>query len=218
VWPISKIKGYVKQAKIPLPDRLESYNFLTRTPLGDIFEKDFLAEINADDPLNLLRNSYSQPQTSSSLNRMLFLDLQFTLADNDLRKVNRMCELAGVDVKFPLLDEDIVRFSAALPPHLKVNGFKLRYFFKQALRDFLPSEILTKSKHGFGLPFGIWMDEHPPLRQLSMDSLSSLRGRNIIKAQYLDNLQKHHREHKSYYGVMIWVLVMLEQWLQSHHP
>jgi len=36
---------------------------------------------------------------------------------------------------------------------------------------------------------------------------------------YIDWIeQKHTSEHASYYGVMLWVLVMLEQWMQTHRP
>ena len=78
-------------------------------------------------------------------------------------------------------------------------------------------EILKKSKHGFGLPFGLWLNRHAPLRELVGDSLQSLRRRQYINPNYIDTLlNEQHREHASYYGVMIWVLVMLEQWLQSH--
>ena len=47
-----------------------------------------------------------------------------------------------------------------LPPDWKLRPFKLRWFFKEALRGFLPDEIITKKKHGFGLPFGVWMGRH----------------------------------------------------------
>ena len=55
------------------------------------------------------------------------------------------------------------------------------------------------------------------VRELVGDSLQSLRTRQFINPSYIDSLLDHgHREYASYYGVMIWVLVMLEQWLQSH--
>lgn len=214
---LSKIKSYIVQAKVPLPDRLESYNFLHRTALNDIFTADFLAQVNHQAPDELLRAEYRRTDAVSAINRMLHLDMKFTLADNDLRKVNRMCELAGVAVHYPLLDEDIVAFAAQLPPPLKVKGLKLRYFFKEALKDFLPQATITKSKQGFGLPFGVWMQTYPPLQQLAYDSLKSLRGRGYIRPEYLDALIEQHRSgHAAYYGVMIWVLMMLEQWLQQH--
>ncbi|MDP1636712.1 MAG: asparagine synthase-related protein [Candidatus Nitrotoga sp.] len=214
---LRKLKSYIAQARIPLPDRLETYNFLHRTSPNEIFTADFLAQVNHQEPNAMLRAEYGRTDSTSSINRLLNLDLKFTLADNDLRKVNRMCELAGVAVHYPLLDEDIVTFAAQLPPFLKVKGLKLRYFFKEALKDFLPQETLTKSKQGFGLPFGVWMQTYRPLQELTYDSLKSLRGRGYIRPEYLDALIEQHRSgHAAYYGVMIWVLMMLEQWLQHH--
>lgn len=215
--PLQKLQSYIRQAQVPLPDRLEAYNFLHRTPLDDVFESDFLKHINPADPVEQMRAVYQRAHASSPINRMMYLDLKQTLADNDLRKVNRMCALAGVDVRYPLLDEDIVTFAATIPPELQVKGVNLRYFFKEALRDFLPTETLTKSKHGFGLPFGLWMNTHAPLRELAYYSLHSFRQRGYIKPAYLDQLIEQHRAgHASYYGVMIWVIMMLEQWLQLH--
>ena len=47
-----------------------------------------------------------------------------------------------------MLDDALVAFSTRLSPTLKLKGTSLRYFFKQALGDFLPQEILNKKKHG----------------------------------------------------------------------
>jgi len=215
--PVRKLRGYITQAKAPMPDRMESYNFLQRTPLTDIFEDGFLEMIDQTEPLNNVREVYNRTHSTSMLNRMLHMDLKITLADNDLRKVNRMCELAGVDVRYPLLDEAMVEFSGRVPPALKIRHLRLRYFFKRAMRDFLPREILTKKKHGFGLPFGLWLQTHPPLRDLAHDSITSLKRRGYVKPTYIDWLLHQHRsEHATYYGVMIWVLMMLEQWLAAN--
>jgi asparagine synthase (glutamine-hydrolysing) len=214
---LRKAKSYVEQARIPLPDRLETYNFLHREPMDQILMPDFLAQIQANQPEALLREVYDRTETHSFINRMLHLDLKFTLADNDLRKVTRACALAGVAVRYPLLDEALAAFSAELTPDEKVHGQYLRYFFKKTLADFLPREIIDKSKHGFGLPFGLWMQTHPELRALANDSLSTLRKRGIVQPAYIDRLLDQHRGgHASYYGVMIWVLMMLEQWLAQH--
>ncbi len=215
--PLRKLKSYISQARVPLPDRLEAYNFLHRTSLDEIFTSAFLEQVNSQVPDELLRTEYGRTDAIAPTNRMLHLDLKFTLADNDLRKVNRMCQLAGVEVQYPLLDEEIVMFAAQLPPDLKVKGLKLRYFFKEALKGFLPKETLTKSKQGFGLPFGVWMQTYPPLQKLAYDSLKSLRERGYIRPEYIDDLIEQHRSgHAAYFGVMIWVLMMLEQWLQHH--
>jgi hypothetical protein len=53
-----------------------------------------------------------------------------------------------------MLHQDVVDVSTRVPPDLKMQGTDLRTFYKRAMADFLPSEIINKSKHGFGLPFG----------------------------------------------------------------
>lgn len=217
MMPLRKLKSYVEQARVPLPDRLESYNFLHREPLGNIFTPDFLAAIDGEEPLQICRETYDRTCSHSILNKMMHLDLKNTLADNDLRKVNRMCQLGGVEVRFPLLDEALVEFSARVPVDLKLKGQELRWFYKQALKDYLAPETLNKSKHGFGLPFGLWMQEYAPLHDLAHDSLQAFRARGYVRDSYIEALQRHHNsEHAGYYGVMIWVIMMLEQWLQTH--
>jgi len=116
-----------------------------------------------------------------------------------------------------MLNDAVVAFAARLPPELKLKRTRLRYFFKEALRGFLPDEIITKSKHGFGLPFGPWLQTHQPLRQISLDSLADLKQRHIIRPEFIDELiSVHVKNHAGYYGTMVWVLMMLEQWLKHH--
>lgn len=217
---IRKARSYIQQASVPMPDRYESYNLLNRLGMTTILTDDFLNAIDPDGPMHLMRSIYHGAHAKTMLNRMLALDFRFTLTDNDLPKVTRMCELAGVDVAFPMLDDALLDFSLRLPPRLKLKGTQLRYFFKAALSDLLPKEIITKEKHGFGLPFGVWLQTHKPLQQLALDSLSSLKSRGIIRPEFIDQLTDQHlSSHAGYYGTMVWVLMMLEQWFtrQGQH-
>ncbi|MBS0554141.1 MAG: asparagine synthase [Proteobacteria bacterium] len=217
IMPLRKAQSYIQQARIPLPDRMETYNFLHRSPLEEIFEPEFLREVDTERPLELAREAYFRCGSTAMIERMMHLDHKITLADSDLRKVTRMCEAAGVEVRFPFLDDDLVAFSGQLKPAQKVNKGRLRVLFKDALRGFLPDETITKSKHGFGLPFGVWLNEHRPLKQLAEDALANLGKRGIVKPAYLQYLRREHATgHASYYGVMIWVLVELELWLQHN--
>ncbi|HJV24473.1 MAG TPA: asparagine synthase-related protein [Aromatoleum sp.] len=217
IMPVRKARSYIRQASVPLPDRLESYNFLHRDPLTDIFEPEFLAAVDTERPLAMMREAYFRAQSAEPVDRMMHLDHKITLADNDLRKVSRMCEAAGVDVRFPFLDTDLIDFSGTLSVDQKVSGNRLRVFFKEALSDFLPGETITKSKHGFGLPFGLWLAQDGPLRSPATSALESLGRRGIVRPDYLRRLwQEHSSGHASYFGVMIWVLIQLELWLQRN--
>ena len=215
--PLRKFRSYVDQASIPMPKRMETYNFLNRFGTRAVFTDAFLASVDQQAPIGLLNHIYGSAHADTLLNKMLAVDLRITLADNDLPKVTRMCELAGVEAVFPLLDADLVDFSVRLPSRLKLKGTKLRYFFKEALRDFLPEEIIAKRKHGFGLPFGLWLHTYPPLQTLARDALDTLKTRDIFDAGFIGAvMDKYLPEHPSYYGDMVWVMIMMEMWFRYH--
>ncbi|WAR46174.1 asparagine synthetase B family protein [Methylomonas rapida] len=208
-----KARRYIEQANTLMPDRLQDYNFLHRHDVADIFQDDFLTRIDTAEPLRLLKESYWRPEQASTLNRMLYMDWKTTLHDNDLVKVNRMCELAGVEVGYPLLDQRIVDLSCKIPSASKLQGQKLRWFYKQAMADFLPEPIINKSKHGFGLPFGVWLKDHQPLKELAYDAIHGLKKREYFKPAFLDHaIDMHQSIHAAYYGELIWILMMLELW------
>lgn len=213
---LRKLHSFVEQASPPMPLRYESRNLLDYLGIERVLAPEFLAAVDRTHPHALLREAYAPYAECSLINQMLGIDLRFTLADSDLPKVTRMCELAGTDVAFPLLDERLIEFSAQLPADLKLRGTQLRWFFKEALRDFLPPAIITKQKHGFGLPVGAWLVEHAQLRNLAAQAIDSLRPHRIVRPEAVDDLfRRRLHEHPRFFGTMVWVLMMLGLWLDS---
>ena len=214
-----KGRSYIEQAKVPLPDRMQMYNLLLRLGLDDVFEPDFLARVDSDDPLRQQRSVWHELPRASTLNRMLAYDWRYTLAEADLPKVCGTTSLAGVSVGFPFLEQAVVDFSLRLPTAYKLKGLKLRWFFKEALRGFLPDEIITKKKQGFGLPFGVWTMRHAGLKKLAEDALGSLAERGLVNPGFMRTLmQDRMPEHPHYYGTLVWILIVLEHWLRQHAP
>lgn len=211
--------GYIRQARTPMPDRLQAHNLLLRLGIDDVLTPAFLAGVDVGAPLSLQREVWRQSAAEAELDRTLAYDWRFTLAESDLPKVRGATQMAGLDVAFPLLDRALLDFSLKLPTSYKLKGLKLRWFFKEALRGFLPDEILTKKKHGFGLPFGVWACRHDGLRALSSDALRSIADRGIVRRDFVERLLGTLLPaHPGYYGEMVWILMMLEHWLRAHQP
>lgn len=216
---IRKAASYVNQASVPMPDRMMTYNLLVRLGVEKVLTDRFLAGVDQHDPVQQQRDVWAQVQTGSLVNRMLAFDWRYTLADCDLPKVVGTTALASVGVGFPMLDERLVAFSQKLPAAYKLKGLRLRWFFKEALRGFLPDEIITKKKQGFGLPFGVWANTHPALKALAADSLHSLAARGVVRTDFVETLLTQRLpEYPGYYGEMVWILMMLEQWLAAKAP
>ncbi len=214
-----KAGSYVEQARVPMPDRMQMYNLIMRMGPGEVLTPQLLAQIDTSTPLALQRSVWQAPQGGSALNKELSYDWRFTLAESDLPKVLGATGCAGLAVGFPMLDQRLLDFSLKLPTEYKLKGLKLRWFFKEALRGFLPDEIIKKKKQGFGLPFGVWANTHPALKALATDSLNSLARRGVVRADFVQTLLAQRLpEHPGYFGEMVWILMMLEQWLRVKAP
>jgi asparagine synthase (glutamine-hydrolysing) len=214
-----KAASYVRQARQPMPDRAAAYNLLEHIGADRLLTTAFLEGIDAGEPLALQRAVYARCDARSSVDRELAYDWRFTLSDNDLPKVIGSAQLAAVMTAFPLLDDAIVDLSLRLPPSRKVRGLTLRHFFKSALSDFLPVEILRKKKHGFGLPFGQWLVRDRALADFARQALEGLAGRGLLRptvpADVFDALLP---QHPKFYGEVVWIFTALECWLRMHAP
>ena len=216
---VRKAASYVRQARVPMPDRLQTYNLLEHLGLSAVLSPRFLQSVDSDAPHRQQREVWKQARAPHLVDRMLAFDWRYTLAETDLPKVCGTTQLAGVGVGFPMLDDRLLDFSLRLPTDYKLKGLKLRWFFKEALRGFLPDEIITKKKQGFGLPFGVWLTRDAALLRLASDAVDALVARGLVRAEFAHSLLNEYlREHPGYYGEMIWILTMLEHWLRKHAP
>ena len=172
-----KGKKYIRRATLPAAKRITSYDFFNVIPMERFLTSDFLAEVGAGyDPGEATARLHAEAPARTELDRQLYLDLHLTISDNDLFKVTRMTEAAGVTVRFPFLDQELAEFAMTVPASIKMRGRKLRTFFKRAYADLLPDEVRAKSKHGFGLPIAHWLQTDPVLLDMLHDLVLGRAG------------------------------------------
>lgn len=216
---LGKAQRYVQRASTPNPERFYSSEFYVAQERSRLLNGDFLASIRPTGPLDIARAHYQAAPATTEIDRLLYLDLKITIGDNDLFKVVRTAELAGIGVRFPMLDHPLAELTGALPASFKVRAGEKRYIFKRAFADLLPAEIIQKVKHGFGLPVSHWLKTHPGFRELARDTLLSTgsRGRGYYASGALESLFRlHETDPTPFYGDVLWTLLMLELWHRRH--
>lgn len=216
---LSLPRRYVRRANIPLPRRILSYHLLLSTPPEEMFEPGLLESAPPETWLNVAEEHFASAVAGNNLNRLLYLDVKMTLADNDLRKVLGTAEMAGVRARFPLIDYKLAKLSGRVPASLKMRGFEKRFVFKEAMKEILPHNVLYKKKHGFGVPVALWFLQDPRLQSLVTDVLtdSRTRQRGYFRPSFLDHLLKlHGGKDAHFYGEILWYLVALELWHRQH--
>ena len=194
--------------------RLASYFFWAKPSLAtELLSPEFRAAIDSDQvtaPLVSAQNML--PDNASDLDRMLYLECKYFLADHNLNYTDRMSMAYGVEVRVPLLDPDLVNFAAQLPDNLKQNGKIGKWIFKKAMEGRLPNDVIYRPKTGFGAPLRHWL--RGPLRPMVDELLdkASINRRGIFDAKAVAKLIERDLAGQVDAAYTIFALICIELW------
>ena len=148
----------------------------------------------------------------SDLQRMQYIDLQHSLANNLLVKADRMLMGSSLEGRVPFLDHRVVEFGLSLPDELKINGKQGKYFLKQWAEQWLSKEHLYAKKRGFHVPVKQWLGH--TLKARLVDVLPKNRAiKEWFQADAVVNLLKQPKLDTVSTRV-IWSLLEFALWYQ----
>lgn len=210
---LSKALQYADQ---PADRRMAGYFvWLRREVLQGLLSEDVREELRDVDPVEpLLEAIGSMPTHSHPLNRMLNLDFRYFLTDHNLNYNDKMGMAAGVEVRVPFLDPDLVAFAARLPVSYKQNGATGKWVLKQAMTPFLPPDVIHRPKAGFGVPLRDWMRGPLAPKIDEMLSQESLKRRGIFSARSVRRLIDQDRAGQIDAAYPIFELICIETWFR----
>lgn len=178
-----------------------------------LFAADFRPHVAREDPLSPLLSALEEiPAGVGPVSRMLNLDQRFFLPDHNLNYTDKMAMAAGIEVRVPFLDPELMSFSATLPDSLKQHGGVGKWLFKRTMEAHLPRDIIYRPKAGFGAPLRRWMRNE--LRAHFEHALSpeTIGRRGIFDAKAVDGLVKMDRVGRVDAAYPLFGLVCIETW------
>jgi asparagine synthase (glutamine-hydrolysing) len=120
----------------------------------------------------------------------------------------------------PLLDYKIVEFAFSLPANYKLGGSSgstTKWFFKKAMEDILPKEIIYRQKEGFSIPIKNWLKNE--LKDLMMEYLSKKRVKEagFFNYEYTRKMIEEHLANKQNHAHRLWALILFHLWHQKFY-
>ncbi len=154
----------------------------------------------------------SLPDGTAPLDRMLYLEQKFFLADHNLNYTDKMAMAAGVEVRVPFLDPDLVALATKLPAWYKQHGRTGKWILKKAMGAYLPADVVHRPKTGFGAPLRSWLREE--LRPLVDEVLSSasVRQRGLFDAAAVQRLIQADRMGRADSAYTVFSMLCIELW------
>jgi len=212
-----RVSKAFRYAHLSGDERIASYfRWIGLDHLDPVFHPALREEFTFGERSPVLKALDELSPTVPPLNRMLYLEAKFFLADHNLNYVDKVSMANGVEVRVPLLDPDLVDLVARLPLRYKQHGATGKWVLRKAMEPYLPREVLYRPKTGFGAPIRSWL--RGPLAPMVEDLLShsSLRRRELfdpVEVWKLIQLDRDRRYDASY---TIFSLMCIELWCRMY--
>jgi asparagine synthase (glutamine-hydrolysing) len=150
--------GYVGERGLGL-DEVVQTGVIERFPWAaywEVTERLFSDEVRAAiSPAVLVRErldaALPERRGHDVLNQALYLYTKYFLLEL-LELHDRTSLASGVEARLPFLDHRLVELLTPMPSDLKARNGQTKYVFKQAVKDFLPPEILQRRKTPMPVP------------------------------------------------------------------
>lgn len=151
----------------------------------------------------------------SGLDRAQYADLKFWLPGDILTKVDRTSMAVSLEAREPLLDHRLIEFAAALPERLRLRGGQGKWLMKQAMRRYLPDEVLFRPKQGFVTPISQWLRGPLVGSARAIGTSAALARTGWFDGAALSRVAEEHISGTTDHGRLLWQLLMLDRSL-SH--
>ena len=206
-----RLSGIGQRLSLPWPD-----DYLALVALANPADLRLLfGERAHTDPFGSVRQRFVRPDIDSHAEQILSGDMDTYLVDDILVKVDRTTMANSLEARAPLLDQNLIAFSARLPFDLKLHGEQGKYLFRKVAARLLPAEVLIKRKQGFAIPLATWFRNE--LRPMLLDTIGSraFKERGIFYHEGIQRLVNEHQQGLQDRGELLWMVMVLETWMRS---
>lgn len=190
-----------------------AYGFWDDAWRRTLYTRGFAWEVRECNPLARHLELYASRDTADPLDRALYVDALTFLPDSVLTVADCTARAAGLRLRLPMVDPDMVAAVAALPSGVKRRGAAGMYALRALLTRELPPGLLPPARR---VPARhAWLA--PALRALVPSVLLAPRfdGRGIVSRPALRRLWNEHRRGRRDHAHRLWSLLMLEFWFRN---
>ncbi len=192
-------------------DIISRFNEVLKSTLyGDRF-----ADFNFCPSADVISSVYNNTTARHKVEKIMETDLYTYLPEDILTKVDIASMASSLEVRSPFMDYEVVEFAASLPLKFKQRRVSSKHILKQAFSDMLPSEIINRSKKGFGVPLAVWF-RGVWREQLQEHLLEGLLVKDdFFKKNAIENMLNEHIVKKCDYSYPLWSMLILELFLEQ---
>jgi asparagine synthase (glutamine-hydrolysing) len=221
VWPLLphgvQGKNFLRHVSLDEDERfIDSVALFREDEKAALYTPELRASLRGASAKATLGRHFERFSALSTHSRMMRFDFETYLPEDVLTKVDRMSMAHSIESRVPLLDNEVIDFASTLPAGMKIHQGRRKHVLKEALKGFLPPEIIDRRKQGFGVPLDVWF--RGGLRDVFADVLGSARARQrgYFRPAFVERIVQEHLSGRRDHTLRLWQLLVLELWHRQY--
>ena len=139
---------------------------------------------------------------------MSYIDLKIWLGEALLSKVDRISMGNSLEVRTPFLDFNLVDYMFSIDSFIKIGNTN-KYLLKKIASNYIPKEIINRTKKGFNSPFNEWLKKEYKDKLLDViievnNSTNLFNQEYILHIYELSKLNKFKQHFYSLFVFSLW--------------
>jgi asparagine synthase (glutamine-hydrolysing) len=148
----------------------------------------------------------------SALEQFLYADLTLNLPSQMLTRLDRASMAHSVEARVPFLSHKMVEWALTIPTDLKLRGRTGKFILREAIKPWLPPEILTRPKQGFQIPMTDWLRGPFGDQARSIWNDSGARDLGYLRAATVDRLFAEHKKGAADHSRILYAITIFALW------
>jgi len=177
-----------------------------------LYTDEYLAVLSESEPERVIREAWDDASGEALLDVMQEVDIRTWLPNDLIPKMDIATMAHALEARSPFLDHELMELAASIPADLKLPGMRKKGLLRDAVRPWLPAEILDRPKQGFCVPMADWLRND--LRTLASDVLLDPASvdRGYFREPAVRDLLEAHSRGRADNSHLIWALLVHELW------
>ncbi|CUU68066.1 asparagine synthase (glutamine-hydrolyzing) [Campylobacter hyointestinalis subsp. hyointestinalis] len=165
---------------------------------------------------HIVNDIWNSQSYNNDILKSSIVDLKTFLPNNLLYYGDAMSMANSFEVRFPLIDHNIIEFMTGIDAKYRIRNRQTKYLMKKILKGKIPDIIINKPKLGLNPPMGMWLKKD--LKRFIDDYLSkeSVEKRDLFNYKYINRIIYEHEHNKKDRSLYIWALIVLEEWFRQY--
>lgn len=216
-YTINHLKRFIRSSGLRPDQRYFGFiSLLNNERRKNLYHPDLHAAIDYSWISSYFASYFNQKNIAAPMNKVFYQDIHTYLPDDILALTDRIGMHHSLEIRVPFLDHKLMEFCFRIPPEIKIKHFRKKYLLKKAVRDLLPSKVLSHKKQGFVGPMSMWLRQQ--LKPYVSDILckKNINRIGFFNAETVKSILAEHFTRKETHDTLIWALINFHVWYDHY--